>query len=413
MPGNDTYTRVTQTSWFARIGRSFQGLGVGLILLLVATGLMYWNEGRAVRTSNVISEAQRSAVALPGIGTVDPAFNGKLVHASGLASTNNIVSDPLFGVRAQAIRLERKAQYFQWVESSKNETRQKLGGGEETVTTYTYEQKWVDNPVDSSKFQQPEGHQNTINVQADSDKWHAPQVQFGAYRLPEFLVQVIGGSAPLDIGLNEQQQEALQKVLFPNTTSAVGSALPRHRTAVHARDRSPMVHTLGNVLYLGSNMNQPSIGDVKLAYFSVPQAEVSIIAQVNGDSFEPYRVAGGSSFSRLSMGTVGMDNMFQSAVASNSALTWVVRAISILLAIGAFKVLSAPLQVIAGLVPLFGKIVGAGTGFVATLMGLAWSCMVIAFAWLRFRPLLGLTLLAVTAALFFLLFFKGRKRNVA
>ena len=31
---------------------------------------------------------------------------------------------------------------YQWVEDSKSETQKTLGGGEETVTTYTYKKEW-------------------------------------------------------------------------------------------------------------------------------------------------------------------------------------------------------------------------------------------------------------------------------
>ncbi|NQS72513.1 MAG: hypothetical protein HQQ73_10255 [Desulfobulbaceae bacterium] len=411
MSANNTYTKVSHTNWSSRIGKSFQGIGLGLVLIVVATVLLYWNEGRAVRTGDVIGEAQRSTVPMPSPATVDPAFNGKLVHVTGRATTTDVVADPLFAVQANAISVERKVQYYQWVENSKSETRQKLGGGEETVTTYSYEQKWVDKPVDSQNFHQPTDHRNTIKFQAENARWYAPQVQLGAYRLPEFLVHSMGGAVPLDTGLGEQERKSLQKQLLGsaafdfNHTDGVSTAVVPGQT--------PMVHVQGNTLYLGRNMHQPRIGDVKVVFFTVPQAEVSIIAQVNGNTFEPFLAANGNTFSQLSMGTLGMDNMFQHAKDANTTLTWLVRGVSILLVIGGFKALFGPLQVLASVIPLLGSIVGAGAGLVSALLGVAWSLVIIALAWLRFRPILGIGLLVVALTLLALLFFKGKKTKTA
>ena len=56
---------------------------------------------------------------------------------------------------------------------------------------------------------------------------------------------------------------------------------------------------------------------------------------------------------------------------------------------------------IASFVPILGRIVGAALGVVCFLVGLVHSLIVIAIAWIRFRPLLGIGLLAAAAALAF------------
>ena len=33
---NDSYTEVTSTSWFSRLGDSFRGIGIGIILIIAA-----------------------------------------------------------------------------------------------------------------------------------------------------------------------------------------------------------------------------------------------------------------------------------------------------------------------------------------------------------------------------------------
>jgi hypothetical protein len=149
------YTQTTSTSWFSRLGSSFRGIGMGLFLIAAGTALLWWNEGNFVATGDALNEAHAITQPLGDISRVDPSKNGQLVHATGPVETKDMLTDPVFGLSLNAIRLERKVEYFQWVEESRSETRDKLGGGTETVTTYTYVQRWVNAPVDSARFRDP------------------------------------------------------------------------------------------------------------------------------------------------------------------------------------------------------------------------------------------------------------------
>jgi len=53
-----------------------------------------------------------------------------------------------------------------------------------------------------------------------------------------------------------------------------------------------------------------------------------------------------------------------------------------------------------------GKLVGVGTGLFSMLFGTAWSLVVIAMAWLFYRPLIGILLLAAALGLIVLLLSK-------
>ncbi|MBO4312782.1 MAG: TMEM43 family protein [Desulfovibrio sp.] len=433
---SDQYTETTYVSWGSRLGNSFKGILVGFVLIAAATYLLYWNEGRTVREGDAIAEAQMSTEDMPGVDKVDPAFNGKLVYAHGHASTKDIVSDGTFGVKTNAIALRREVEFYQWVESSRTEKQKKLGGGEDVVTTYTYDRKWTGSYIDSSNFKRSAGHENVSNVpQAVKDeRFYAQKVAFGAYRLPPFLSHAMGGARPVDIKLSEAQRAELQKALFPNmpvsgnilgptgnSASALLNAVDPMAAAsqlgnnmvnaMTSNDRAPMIHVSGNTLYIGRNPSSPQIGDVRITYTEVPSADVSILAKVSGDTFEQFTASNGSRFSRLSMGTVGRDAMYQDAKDDNSMLAWVLRIVGIILVIAGFKMVVAPLGVLADVIPLLGTIVGAGAGFVATLVGIAWSFVIIALSWLRFRPMLAAGLLAVAALLVALVFLRKRNAN--
>lgn len=389
----DTYVETTSRGWGERLGSSFKGVLFGIVLFIVGTGLLWWNEGRTVRSGDTIAEAQMVAEELGDISKIDPAFNGKLVHATGTAKVVGSVTDSQFGITAQAVAIRRSVEYFQWVETSSSKTEKKLGGGEETVTTYSYERKWVGSPVNSSSFKKPQGHDNTPEKvfgvvpkrpDVSAATVYADTVSFGAYTLSSSQVGAIGGSRPLVINMDDKARMELQKDCGTTNVN-------------------------GNVLYFGDSPGAPRIGDVRVTFTEVPDNQtVSIIAQVNGNSFKPWKASNGQSFSRLTTGDASLAQMIQSAEEGNAMMAWFLRILGIFLVIIGLKTVLAPLSVLADVIPLLGNIVGFGTGLVANLVGIAWSFIIIALAWIRFRPVLAACLFGM-AALCVVLIFLRRK----
>ena len=80
------YTETTRTSYGKRLGNSLGGIVTGFLLFIAGTVLIWWNEGRAVKTTKMLKEAQGQVVEMPDITKVDPAFEGLLVHAQGFAT---------------------------------------------------------------------------------------------------------------------------------------------------------------------------------------------------------------------------------------------------------------------------------------------------------------------------------------
>jgi hypothetical protein len=66
------YQEVTHEGWFSRLGKSFGGIVTGIILIAAATFLLYWNEGRTVKTGGAIGEAQMNTVQMKDISKGGP-----------------------------------------------------------------------------------------------------------------------------------------------------------------------------------------------------------------------------------------------------------------------------------------------------------------------------------------------------
>ena len=392
-----SYTTKKTSSWFERLGKSFIGIVVGLVLLVGATALLWWNEGNFVKTQAALNEAQSVTQELGDISKVDGSLDGRLVHASGLAETEDVLEDPLFGVSINAIRLERSAEYYQWVENKETEKRQKLGGGEEEMTTYTYAKKWVRTQEDSDSFADPRArmeHHNTVIYPLENFfTVQSQNVTFGAYHLPKFLIDEIRNSEPLSLELSEETTLKLNERLSESQPDSA---------------ESQRVHTEGNTVYLGLSPISPNIGDVRVTFKQALPCTVSLIAKLNGNTFENYVAKNGKTVGLLSVGTHSAENMYESAHAANVLLVWILRVVGIILVCISLCLIAAPLSVFASVVPFLGKLVGAGTGMVCVLLGLAWSLLVIALAWLFYRPLIGIVLLVAAVALVLLLYKRGR-----
>src|SRR5436305_8315140 len=128
---SDTYSETTKKGWGTRVGKSVQGILLGLALV-VASGIgLFWNEGRAVQTVKSLTEGASLVVDIDP-GRVDPANDGKLVHVTGNMKADTEPNDAEFGVSAEGLHLVRAVQMYQWQEEQKTETKKNVGGSEET-----------------------------------------------------------------------------------------------------------------------------------------------------------------------------------------------------------------------------------------------------------------------------------------
>lgn len=386
------YQERTTTSYGQRLGKSGKGIGTGFLLLIAGTVLLWINEGRAVKTTRMLNEAEKTAIHVEDVSTVNPDLDGKLIHATGQVTTSDSLTDPIFGAGAVAVRMDREVEYYQWVENKHEETKDKIGGGQETITTYTYEKEWVGRPIESAEFKDPEYKGLNFTLANVDDKiQYAENVHFGAYRMPDCLIRQMSGRDPVEPVFTEsirnEWETSVKSVLagrFPNDSTLAGKEY---------------VHVNGNVVYFGRNANIPEIGDVRVTLTKVLPREVSLIAQVYQDNLKEYKAKNGKSFSTLTMGAEDMETMFSSEHSKNSTLTWILRIAGILLIVFGLKSITAILVTLFKVLPFLASIANFGVGAICWIIGLIWSIIVIAVAWIFYRPVLGVSLLVGAAVL--------------
>ena len=398
------YQKVTTTSYGQRVKKGFGGVGTGFLLFIAATILLFWNEGRTAKTASMLKRAEKQCVELGDVNKINSELNGQLIHATGPTATDDILTDDIFGISINAIRLSRDVEYYQWTERTETETRDKIGGGQETTTTYYYEKKWVSSPVNSGNFEYStsesgEPMNNTTLFDFDDDSKVAENVTFGAYTLPEGLIRQIGGA------------KSLAPELDPSVVANLNAQARKTRKG--AADAN-YVQISGNTLYLGANPNAPEIGDMRVTFDYIIPHEVSILAKLNGSTFEKHTDAkNGKTLLTLTDGTVSMEEMFATEKANNKALAWILRILGFFLLFIGFKNIFDIVTTLLKVLPFLANVASLGTGLVAGVLAFAWGFLIIAIAWLWYRPLIGIVMLALVVALIWFLGKKSKEKAAA
>lgn len=405
------YTETTYTGYGTRVKNSFKAIGTGFVLFLGGTALLWWNEGRAVKTDDMLNEAEAATVVMENPSKVDASLDGELVCGTALATTEDSLIDQQFGFGAKAIAIKRTVRYYQVQEKSKQEKRDKIGGGEETVTTYTYNRGWVTTPINSEGFHDP-GYRKinfVLTTVPQEDVW-AQNVTFGAYTLPESLIRSISSTEPLKPVIAQNRLESMNEdarhvALRNYSSSKLGNVAKSHNA-----EAGQFIHVTDNELYIGMTPSSPAVGDVKVTFEKVVPAKVTLIAKVNGNTFEPYKAKNGYTFQTLVMGEKDAAEIYEGEHDTNTIMLWVLRIVGILMVIGGLKGIFGFLETLLKVVPFIANILGWGVGVICTIVGVVWSLIVIAIAWLFYRPLLGIALLVVAGLLIWIFAFKGKEK---
>lgn len=448
------YTETTTTGYGTRVGNSFRAIGSGILLFVLGTALLWWNEGRAVKTEKMLDEAGSKYVEMENPNKKDASLEGELICGTALATTEDSLTDADFGIGAKAIALRRTVEYYQWVEHSQTKKEDKLGGKEVSTTTYTYSKQWVSSPVPSSQFHDPAyQNKNMVLTTVEEADQYAENVSFGAYKLPESLIHSISSREGIDLALAEDllaqfdkntqaayerfygvqksiQQPTLQPqqpvaqaipdsilALLPDSVKAQLDSLQAvndsiNKQMANAENKKDLnyIHQAGNVLYFGRVPGAPEVGDVRVTFEKVVPAKVTVMAVVDGDTFKPFKAKNGKRFQTLVMGTKSGDEIIEAEKEANNMILWFLRILGCLMVIGGLKGIFGFIETILKVVPFIAGIFGWGVGLVCTIIGVAWSLIVIAIAWLFYRPLLGISLLVLAGLLIWVFAFKGKDK---
>jgi len=385
---SDDFVEVTSKSWFEKIIDSLKAIFFGLILVIASGVAIFWNEGKSAETLAALAEGAKIVVSVSA-DRVDIGNDGKLVHVAAQTSAAQPVKDADLSFTIDALKLARKVEMYQWKETSKSETQKKLGGGEETVTRYSYGLVWSDVGINSNSFKNSLEHRNPPFPALASRTFNNSSSKIGNFSLGEGVLAELNAFEKSDV-----------------SASALDTAKQKLGSSAFISQ--------GDV-FIGADQNSPSLGDVRVSYQIVPIQPVSIIAKQVQSTFSPYVMKSGHKLLLVETGIKDPTLMFKDGKDESHLITWIVRGVAFFFMFIGFALMLSLLEVIADLIPVLGKLVGAGTMLVAFCFTLITAPVVAAIAWFYYRPLVAGTILVAGALLFlgFRSLAKNGKQGVA
>lgn len=347
------------------------GIFGGLILLVIGVLILWNNEGRTVKTQSAINEALSSYTDVASTA-VDSKYEGKLIATTGKLdfSGSEQLQDAKFGIKVTAAKLERVVEIYQWQEECTTDDNDN--------TTCTYDKVWSEGLIDSTSFNKP-GYNNPVSAKFEGQEFLAKNVKVGAFDLPERLLKNLSYDKKLN-------NEAL---------------LEQYKNPVEG------FKVVNNYIMNSENAEDPQVGDLRVSYQYSGEGEVSLLGVQSGNTLNAFVSKKGKTIYTIKRGSYTGKEILNDMTKTNSTIKWLLRALGVVLVIGGIGSVFAPLQTLAGKVPVLGSIVNFSTSLISTVLGLSISLIVIAVAWFRFRPVLSIILLAIVVGL--LVFLKIQK----
>lgn len=327
------------------------GILVGLIFILVGIFLLWFNEGRTVKTKATIMEAENQYADVSS-ETIDKNNEGKLIATNGKLEVSYAgATDTTFDIHVAKPKLQRTVEMYQWKETCKD------NNGNEVCS---YSMVWDDEIINSDSFEDTT-HNNPSSMPYNSESFTADNSKVGEFLLDSELLN---------------QLQADKKVNLQNSAKIANMGLTNDGT-----------------YYTNVQNGTPKVGDIRISFTYSDATNVSILAVQTNNGFSKFTSKEGYSIYELEEGTFTGKQILQKLSDENNTTKWILRLMGTLFIIGGFAAIVSPLQRLANYIPIFGSIFGWVTGFATFILGLALSLIVIALAWLRYRPALSIGML--------------------
>ncbi len=377
------YTESTsQQSWNTHTKEYFKNIIFGVLLLSFSLIILFWNEGNVIHRVQTLAEAEQEVISIEA-NQVDLFNESKLIHLSGPAVTNEIITDEKFGIdAADVIKLRRMVEMYQWQENQHSESNGFLGSKDTITMTYTYEKIWSKEHINSKKeFENYTGHKNP-SMPIKSHEFIAEQVTLGEFTLSDGIVNQLNNYQHMPI---EKSPVQIQDITDSKISLKFGD------------------------YYIGKDpAYNPQIGDLRIRFEIVLPTTITIIAKQADSDLVPYQTRIAGKIELFEYGTVDAKTMFKQAKVFNNNFIWFLRFLGFLLMFIGLGVIFQVFRILTKIIPFFNTILGYIGWFGAFIFALTFSLDSIAISWLYYRPLAAIILILISLSFLFLL--KGVQR---
>jgi hypothetical protein len=448
--GGDSYTSVSYErapGAAQKVGKSLQGLLFGPVLIFFGCLLLWHNEGWAIKTHRSLNEAIDAFVSIQNAKAPPlDEYQSRLVHLADKIQVDAPVVDDRFDLSRQAVSLTRNVEIYQWVESIKKERHKHQNGETEVREIVNYNKNWVKGRVGSENFRHARGHENVGDLPLPSDTFRAAQVSMGAYVLSDILKNQIKQSAQVPISqvktlpegaaisgnsvyiprggaqqaqavlpgdLSQAVEEQILKIDGQETrmyiVKATGDSYTSRERAMQAA--KAVVPSQQQERQIFNSADGPAIGDVRISFSEIPCTYVSVLAKLSGNILTkwPSKQGAGYDVAILTQDSTSAHDMISSEKAANTVKTWLFRGLGWLLNFIGFSWITSIISTTANLTlnwipflgPMASSIISLGLTVANLILANCVTLIVGSIAWVAYRPLIGLSMLAGSIGLFY------------
>ena len=372
---NDQFTETTTTSWGSRITSSIKGIFLGLLMFFISFGVLYWNEGRID-----LSKLAEKAIDISSTSKASADTDKQLISVNGVFSSNEMIGDS-FLKKGNYISIKRNVEMYSWNEETSTKSKTNTGGSETTETTYTYKKEWTSMPADSADFKKPEDHFNPAKT-INSNSVKVQNAKLGIYDIDTNSVSIPSHES---ISLNKDIL-ILPAVAVKDSKEINPDVVKEITIDGEAQEKVKIIERkslhLANEKYLFEGMGAitaPTVGDIRISYSVVPNpiSNATVFGQLNlaNNKIDPFYGPKDAKLYRVFKGT--RETAISKMSTEHTIMTWVLRAVGFSLMWFGLMSLFAPLSVILDVLPMFGSIRRALSGFVTFVIALLLSIITI------------------------------------
>lgn len=332
---------------------SLSSILFGILLFLGSFVLLFWNEGNYASNITKAKFIEKNVIS---VNSLQPENNGKLVHYTAKASTDEFVGDSI--LKARVLVLDRDAEMYQW-----KKKRKKTGS-----RRYTYYTKDWD-----SSLQHNSRNPDTMPVK--SQRFYPQNVTMGDFTLSNGVISKLRANVSYSN--------------LPNIDNGYNIS--------------------GNYYYSGMNLNNPEIGDIRISYKYLPiNSTISVIARQLGNSLQVQMTNSGD-IALVENGDSSAAQMIEHFKTYNSTFVLMLRLLGFIMMFGGIMTALEPISNILSYIGL-GWLFDLVSGVAAFIISVVLSGITIAIAWVFYRPAVSISIVAVVTIIMLLARKKSNKK---
>lgn len=332
-------------------------------MIVIGIGLLWWNERNDVKNIKTIEEA-KSVLVNVSSEKVESNNEGKLVSTNGkMVVEDEYLMDSTFNLQSpKTAKLIRVVEMLQWVEKEEEDS--------DDYVTYTYEKKWLSEIEDSDSFSDTT-KVNPSTMPYESEVFFADNVSLGAFTINDRQKAMLDTSATVTLGDTVSIPDGYYKV--------------------------------DNYIASVSDLSSADVGAIRISFKYNNDKEISVLGKQTGSTITSYTSKQGKTLFRVESGILTGEEIIDVVEQENNILKWIFRVLGVICNMAGFAALLSPIAFLVKWIPLLGNGIAKFIKGIGSLVGLAVSFVVIAIAWIFFRPLIGILLLAGVVGIVFLI----------